>query len=484
MFAPSHTLPLLLSLITATSARQITVINSCASTIWPGLFTAPSSIQPSQPTGWELVSGQKTVFQVDENWTAGRIWARTGCVVQDGTFQCLTGNCGSGGGGVGLGGDITCTTTDQVPATLAEFTLNSTSIDNYDISLVDGFNIPLNIEVSDKSCTSPKCDHNINMDCPPLLRTGLDKSGKNLGCLQPCNAGFGQEAWGNRACCTGAYADPNLCQSCGVDYYDLFKKSCPNTYAYAYDEKSHTALWTCASNPDYTVEFCPSGSDYVGPKIPSNKYVSATATCANLATNFTSMFTVGPSPTKTASIGTLDVVATVAPNVDGAAAAEISAGTVSSTPVPAGAASSSSSTYSSGLALATSTSPAAATTQHGAIGIPSHSAPGSVTLDTAPPAAGVPTITVPTPVVLASTTGPSPYEPAGTSSPASDNVVGTTAPSADVLAVAATTAPGPAAPVPTTPSSCSSKKQGIRKRSAARGGDHAQKRKRSRLTRH
>jgi hypothetical protein len=39
---------------------------------------------------------------VDDGWVAGRIWARTGCVVQNGVFQCLTGGCGAG-----TGGDVT-----------------------------------------------------------------------------------------------------------------------------------------------------------------------------------------------------------------------------------------------------------------------------------------------------------------------------------------------------------------------------------------
>jgi hypothetical protein len=38
-----------------------------------------------------------------------------------------------------------------------------------------------------------------------------------------------------------------------------FKTNCPNAYAYAYDEASQSALFTCPSskNADYTVTFCP-----------------------------------------------------------------------------------------------------------------------------------------------------------------------------------------------------------------------------------
>ena len=37
------------------------------------------------------------------------------------------------------------------------------------------------------------------------------------------------------------------------------ESNCPNSYAYAYDESSGTALWECNSSleADYTVTFCP-----------------------------------------------------------------------------------------------------------------------------------------------------------------------------------------------------------------------------------
>jgi len=44
-------------------------------------------------------------------------------------------------------------------------------------------------------------------------------------------------------------------------YYNThsLEGNCPNSYAYAFDEGSGTALWTCDSalNADYTLTFCP-----------------------------------------------------------------------------------------------------------------------------------------------------------------------------------------------------------------------------------
>lgn len=45
----------------------------------------------------------------------------------------------------------------------------------------------------------------------------------------------------------------------GVQFYSYFKSNCPNSYAYAFDESSGTALWQCNSalKADYTLTFCP-----------------------------------------------------------------------------------------------------------------------------------------------------------------------------------------------------------------------------------
>ena len=66
--------------------------------------------------------------------------------------------------------------------------------------------MPLNILPSVKSCDQPQCQVNVNALCPALLRTGLDQNGVNYGCIAACNAGFGAEKFGNRACCTGTFS--------------------------------------------------------------------------------------------------------------------------------------------------------------------------------------------------------------------------------------------------------------------------------------
>ncbi|WRT66204.1 uncharacterized protein IL334_003157 [Kwoniella shivajii] len=320
---PHLSLLTFLLLISSIDSRQITVKNSCKSTIWPGLHSGDNKTQPFEARGWELGPKQEDTFPVPDDWTSGRIWARTGCTINElGLFVCLTGNCGNGSAT-----DSICHVSNDPPATLAEFTLSPNGSDNYDISLVDGFNVPLNIYNSDPKCTSPICEGNINKYCPSVLKTGLDTNGINLGCMTPCNAGFGDELYGNRACCTGAYGnDSMLCESCGMDYYDLFKDNCNQAYAYAYDEKSGT-LFQCDSTPtsmpNYTIEFCPNDSEYIGQIEPDLKYLGSTATCSSIATYFDETFSIRPSPTKILTSGTLDVVATVATGINGAAAIQL-----------------------------------------------------------------------------------------------------------------------------------------------------------------
>ena len=76
---------------------------------------------------------QRTV-QISDGW-GGRFWARTGC---NGQGHCVTGDCGNklecnGAGGI-------------PPVTLAEITLNGAGgLDFYDVSLVDGFNVPVQV---------------------------------------------------------------------------------------------------------------------------------------------------------------------------------------------------------------------------------------------------------------------------------------------------------------------------------------------------
>ncbi|KZV68797.1 Osmotin, thaumatin-like protein [Peniophora sp. CONT] len=235
------------ALATVVSAdRTFTVSNHCSYTIWPGLFTTPGKPAPSQATGWELLSGDSTTFTMPETW-GGRIWPRTECdfSTNPGPTSCATGGCNGGlvcdpnNGGTGQ------------PSTLAEFTLDSASTDTYDVSLVDAFNVPLDITPSVSSCPSPTCSVNLNTNCPTALQE-KDASGTVVACLSDCKATNDPAA-----CCTGDHSTPATCPTSGVPFYSYFKDACPDAYAYAYDDLTSTFHCPESDGADYTITFCP-----------------------------------------------------------------------------------------------------------------------------------------------------------------------------------------------------------------------------------
>ncbi|GMT35802.1 hypothetical protein PFISCL1PPCAC_27099, partial [Pristionchus fissidentatus] len=75
---------------------------------------------------------------VPHGWSNGRIWARTGC---DAHFNCETGFCGN---------KLQCESREgESPVTVAEFTLDTNGLDHYDVSLINGFNVPVFIDVEE-----------------------------------------------------------------------------------------------------------------------------------------------------------------------------------------------------------------------------------------------------------------------------------------------------------------------------------------------
>ncbi|CAI0382627.1 unnamed protein product, partial [Linum tenue] len=177
-----------------------TVVNKCQSTIWPGILANAGS-QPLDSTGFELPSGGTRTLQAPPSWS-GRFWGRTDCQFDPSMNQgtCTTGDCGSN--------QIECNGQNaKPPATLAEFTVVPGGQDYYDVSLVDGYNLPMMVEPtggSGGSCSSTGCITDLNRQCPSELRS-----------------------------------------------------ACPRAYSYAYDDASST--FTCGG-ADYVITFCPSST--------------------------------------------------------------------------------------------------------------------------------------------------------------------------------------------------------------------------------
>ncbi|KAK1296038.1 Thaumatin-like protein 1 [Acorus calamus] len=193
--------------ISGALSATFTLTNNCDYTVWPGLLSNAGT--PELPTtGFSLEKGETQTVSAPTNWS-GRMWARTLCSSDPttGNFVCSTGDCGSGKLACSGGGAAP-------PATLAEFTLaGSGGLDFYDVSLVDGYNLPVLVVPRGGSgnCSATGCLVDLNGPCPSDLKVLMKSDGGGsdaVACRSAC------EAYGSpQYCCSGAYGNPNTQKS-------------------------------------------------------------------------------------------------------------------------------------------------------------------------------------------------------------------------------------------------------------------------------
>lgn len=284
------------------------IANWCPNDIWPGVITQGGS--GADMTGFKLSPGMNQTIHVSSDWQ-GRIWGRTNCSF-DSTGQlnggssraCSTGDCGS----------LQCEIAGASPATLAEFTLDGGQDQTfYDISLVDGYNLPMaivmtpdsnhaNIRSNFGSETNPVCvasvgnlapqtfnpyangqqflgtnsqnplpfntkvtAQNVANWCPwdlqvnaplapgdgvyPYPDSNVQRPAFNP-CLSAC-AKYNSDGY----CCLGSSNGPD---KCSPNYYSKAAKNvCPDAYSYAYDDQDSTFI--IPKGPGFQVVFCPGG---------------------------------------------------------------------------------------------------------------------------------------------------------------------------------------------------------------------------------
>ncbi|XP_065016582.1 protein P21-like [Musa acuminata AAA Group] len=212
---------LLLPLLFVVShAATFDIVNQCSFTVWAA--AVPGG-------GRQLDPSQTWTINVNPGTTGGRVWARTDCSFDgSGSGSCQTGDCG---------GLLECQGYGTPPNTLAEFALNQfQNLDFVDISLVDGFNVPMDFSPTSGDCRGIRCSADINGQCPAELRAPG-------GCNNPCTV-FKTDEY----CCTSG--------SCGPTNYSMFfKNNCPDAYSYPKDDA--TSTFTCPGGTNYRVVFCP-----------------------------------------------------------------------------------------------------------------------------------------------------------------------------------------------------------------------------------
>ncbi|EPS64190.1 hypothetical protein M569_10590, partial [Genlisea aurea] len=220
--------------------HQLILVNNCNDTVWPGILGGAGHSTP-RDGGFRLTSGQEVTVDVPGKWS-GRVWGRQYCEFDDkGKGSCATGDCS---------GQLRCRGfSGSPPATVVEMTLGSSYSDLhfYDISLVDGFNLPVSMRPVEGApgCGIASCETDINACCPSALE--VRAGGKVVGCKSACLAM--QSA---KYCCTGEYSSPERCRP--TVFSHLFKAICPKAYTFAFDDAS--SLNKCNASR-YLITFCP-----------------------------------------------------------------------------------------------------------------------------------------------------------------------------------------------------------------------------------
>ncbi|KAE8683835.1 Osmotin-like protein TPM-1 [Hibiscus syriacus] len=169
--------------------------HECSYTVWAAA---------SPGGGRRLDPFQSWTINVPAGTAMARIWGRTNCNFDSsGRGRCQTGDCG---------GLLQCRGWGAPPNTLAEYELNQfQNLDFYDISLVDGFNIPMVFGPTSWGCHNIRCTADINGQCP----------------------------------------SPGSCNA--TDFSRFFKMRCPDSYSYPQDDPTSTFNYPGGAN--YRVVF-------------------------------------------------------------------------------------------------------------------------------------------------------------------------------------------------------------------------------------
>lgn len=190
------------------SAKNFVLQNQCSKAIEVGVLQNGQST----PTYYTIGSGSSQTVSLAANW-AGRTWGRIDC--DQSSEQSDNTQCGVPG--------------TPNPASLAEFTFEgSGNQDFYDLSMVDGYNLPISIAPIGASqgstkyqCGTPVCA--TLPTCPSDL-TVLTTQGDLLACQSDCSH-YNLPQY----CCTGSYNSAATCS--GGPYAPMIKSACPDAYS-------------------------------------------------------------------------------------------------------------------------------------------------------------------------------------------------------------------------------------------------------------
>ncbi|KAG0459169.1 hypothetical protein HPP92_022297 [Vanilla planifolia] len=170
------------------ATTTFTFSNNCTFPVWIGTLSGGGSSELTK-TGFPLPPGSNSSLSASAGWS-GRFWGRSFCSSDSsGRFSCLTGDCSTG--------QVSCNGEGGAPpATLVEVTLASSGgsgaagKDFYDVSLVDGYNLPVSVEPAGGSgddCRPAGCRWDLNVRCPKELAVAA-ADGTVVACRSACEA--------------------------------------------------------------------------------------------------------------------------------------------------------------------------------------------------------------------------------------------------------------------------------------------------------
>jgi hypothetical protein len=208
------------------NSHLFTIHNNCTETIWVAILGNPG-FQSIMGGGFVMAqAGPPVVVTVPFGWQ-GRMWARIGCRFNDsGTCNppyqpcCASGSCLQADRTFGL----YCADSGISPTSLIEMSLDNDSpfgpYDDYDVSLVDGWSVPLSINpvagtynpLPDPGVQTPWCQF-AGCYASPQCPASLAVNGTSLSCYSPCQAavlnGSASHHAIDRACCVCTQSHPS-----------------------------------------------------------------------------------------------------------------------------------------------------------------------------------------------------------------------------------------------------------------------------------
>ncbi|KAI3419405.1 hypothetical protein GPALN_006649 [Globodera pallida] len=215
------------SLCNGTSCVQLNLVNGC-----------PYEIFVAGAVHVNLTAGTTKTKSVPAVSSAQRLWANTDCDKMNNPHCNLA--------------------AAMPPISLFEWTFDADGKQTFDVSYVDGANVPISVHVP--NCTSVTYDNKLGnsldklVDGMPDAMKMVDSNGKKR--VKSVCLAYGTDS----VCCRNAHDQPTTCGRAHnwtadqIAGYNAMLAAFPTSYNYAYDDRNATKVcWSCTN---FRIGFC------------------------------------------------------------------------------------------------------------------------------------------------------------------------------------------------------------------------------------